>query len=135
MPAKTKGRPIGSGTGSTLLSGLSGSQTAETVLLFLALNGSGYAAEIERVTGLNKSAVFAQLRRLENAGLLARQNVGRTTVFNFARQPLAAAFQAWVEAIADELDDSERRRLSARRKPRATGKTLSFGGKPPQEKL
>lgn len=135
MPARTKGRPVGSGTGSALLSGLTGSQTAETVLLFLALNGSGYAAEIERVTGLNKSAVFAQLRRLENAGLLVRQNVGRTAVFSFARQPLAAAFQTWVEAIADELDDSERGRLSARRKPRATGKTLSFGGKPPQEKL
>ena len=133
MPPKAKGRPVGSGTGSTLLSGLTGSQTAETTLLFLALNGTGYAAEIERITGLNKTAVFAQLRRLENAGLLARQDVGRTAVFSFARQPLAAAFGEWVGRIADELDDEERRRLSARRQPRATGKKLSFGDKPPQE--
>jgi hypothetical protein len=135
MPAKAKGRPAGTSTGFTLLSGLTGSQTAETALLFLALNGSGYAAEIERITGLNKTAVFAQFRRLENAGLLARQDVGRTAVFSFARQPLAAAFKNWVERIANELDDDERQRLAARRKPRATGKKISFGEKPPQEKV
>jgi len=63
-----------------------------------------------------------------------RQSVGRTAVFSFSRQPIAAAFRVWVEQIAAELSDTEKRNLSARRKPRASGKKLSFGTKVPEER-
>ncbi len=132
--SKKNGRPRGVVAGSTVLSGLTGSQTAETVLLFIAINGSGYAAEIERITEMNKTAVFAQLRRMEGAGLLARQSIGRTAVFSFSRQPVAAAFRSWVEQIAAQLSPEERRRFSARRKPRSSGKKLTFGDKMPEER-
>ena len=131
---KGAGRPPGSSIPSSPLAGLTGSVAAEAVLLFLSINGSGYAAQIARVTNLAVTAVKAQLLRLEAAGFLERYDTGRVGVFKFARRPMAQGFAAWLDSLAQAMSLEERAVYGVRQKARSSGKKLRFEGCTPQEK-
>ena len=139
MPAESakkprRGRPARSTLIASPLASLTGSVAAEQVLFFISINGHGYAGEIERILGLSSAQAFDQLRRFEDAGFLERIDVGRTATFAFAGRPVADKVRDLVAFLASQMSDSERQSFAARRKPRATGKKLSFGNKPPQER-
>jgi hypothetical protein len=113
--------------GATLLGGLTGSEVAARVLLFLAINGEGYSQQIAEQLGLTVSGVYLQLLRFEGCGLLVRRNVGRTAMFSFnERGGDAMQAKALVVYLAGRLSLDEQAVLAARRRPRKTGKKLSY---------
>jgi hypothetical protein len=127
------GRPPGVKRPDTLLAGVTGSTTAEGILLFLAINASGHSAEIAAVLGCSQGQVYRQLRRFEDCGVLERTNVGPLGVFAFSRQPVVSGFVGWIAGLASAMTDNERAAFRARRKARASGKTLKWGAQDPQE--
>jgi hypothetical protein len=127
------GRPRGVKRPDTLLAGLTGSTTAESVLLFLAVNESGHSSEIADTVGLGQGQVHRQLRRFEDCGLLERTNVGPLGVFSFSRQPMWRGLVEWIRGVADAMPAGERAEFRMRRKPRASGKKLRWGAKGPEE--
>ena len=131
-PKKT-GRPRGVKRPDTLLAGVTGSTTAEGVLLFLAINVSGHSAEIATVLGYSQGQVYRQLRRFEDCGVLERTNVGPLGVFAFSRQPAMSGLVEWIRGLANAMPEVERAAFRVRRKSRASGKTLRWGAQGPQE--
>jgi hypothetical protein len=82
VEAKSPGRPKGTERANSLLCGLTGSMTAEGVLLFVAVNGEGYASEIARALRVGQAQVYRQLRRFEDCHVLVRRNVGSVALFS-----------------------------------------------------
>ncbi len=66
-----------------MLQALFGSTGSERVLTFIAVRGQGYAREIARSAGMGLYPIQRQLDRLESAGILFSQMVGRTRVYAF----------------------------------------------------
>ncbi len=66
-----------------MLQALFGSNGSEKVLTFIAVRGQGYAREIARWSGMGLYPIQRQLDRLEQAGILASQRVGRTRLYSF----------------------------------------------------
>ncbi len=66
-----------------MLQALFGSNGSEKVLTFIAVRGQGYAREIARRSGMGLYPIQRQLDRLEQAGVLASQFVGRTRLYSF----------------------------------------------------
>ena len=131
--SKLPGRPRGVKRPDTLLAGLTGSTTAENILLFLAINVSGHSSEIASVLGLSQGQVYRQLRRFEDCGVLERTNVGPLGVFAFSRQPAVQGLADWIQGFARAMPAAERATFRVRRKARASGKSLLWGVQGPQE--
>lgn len=113
--------------GATLLGGMTGSEVAARVLLFLAINGEGYSQQIADQLGLTPSGVYLQLLRFEGCGLLVRRDVGRTALFSFnERGGDAMQAKAFIAYLAGRLPLDEQAGFAARRRPRKTGKKLSY---------
>jgi len=64
-----------------MLEPLLGNATIEKILLYLHAYGEGYARQISRVFGIPFNAVYQQVRRLENGGVIAVVSRGRRRVF------------------------------------------------------
>jgi predicted ArsR family transcriptional regulator len=109
-----------------MLMGLVGSEDAERVLLFIQSRERGYGREIAAFWGTTQTGVKRQLERLESAGVLSSQPVGRTRVYTWsARYPFAKELQALLARAIAFLPSAERERLTMnRRRPRRTGKPL-----------
>ena len=135
LPAKPKkaGRPRGVKRPDTLLAGVTGSTTAEGVLLFLAINASGHSSEIAAVLGFSQGQVYRQLRRFEDCGVLERTNLGPLGIFAFSRQPAVQGLVRWVQGLTTAMSEGERTVFRVRRKARASGKTLRWGAQGPKE--
>ncbi len=63
-----------------MLEPLLGSRGSESVLIFLAARGEGYAREIARFFALDLSTVQHQLEKLEAGGVLGSTLKGRTRI-------------------------------------------------------
>ncbi len=70
---KAQGRPIRKYLLTTFLAGLTGSEVAEEVLLYIALNTEGYPRSIAATVNFQVSAVASQLRKLETCGIFVRR--------------------------------------------------------------
>jgi len=109
-----------------MLQGLLGSEDAERVLLFLLGRERGYGREIADFWKTTQTGVKRQLTRLENAGVLTSQSVGRTQVYTWnPRYPFAKELRALLTRAVELLPEADRERLTMdRRRPRRSGKPL-----------
>ncbi|MEN9528947.1 MAG: hypothetical protein RI932_820 [Pseudomonadota bacterium] len=91
----------------TYLAGLTGSEVAEAVLIFLTREDDSFSAFVSRYTGFGHQAIGAQLRRLESAGIVLRKNYGRAAFYSFDRSkpwipPLIESVKAYYNALRPE---------------------------------
>ncbi len=109
-----------------MLAGILGSEDAERVLIYLLTRDRGYGREISDYWKTTQTGVQRQLARLEAAGILMAQPVGRTRVYTWnPRYPFLAELKALLTRALSFLPEAERDRLRRdRRRPRRTGKPL-----------
>ena len=108
------------------LDAILGNRTAACVLLYIENYGSGYARKIATTYEMPVSVVQDQLRKLEGAGILVSQSVGRTRVFEFnPRSPTVRNLRSFLSEELDTLPNSLTKRFfRERQRPRRTGKPL-----------
>lgn len=108
------------------LEAIFGNRTVASVLLYLENYESGYASKIAETYGMPISIVQDQLVKLEVAGVLISQTVGRTRVFEFnPRNPTSKRLRAFLAAELEALpDEIIKKYFRERRRPRRTGKRL-----------
>ena len=109
-----------------MLEPLLGSVNAERCLLFILAREEGYASEMARFFDTDLYGIQRQLDRLENGGVLASYNAGRTRLYRFNpryafRRNLMALLQ---KALGFYPVDEQKRLLIVRRRPRRKGKPL-----------
>ncbi|MBM3383394.1 MAG: MarR family transcriptional regulator [Betaproteobacteria bacterium] len=102
-----KGREKREFTVTTYLAGLTGSEVAEAVLLFLSREDDSFSAFVSRYTGYGHQAIGAQLRRLESAGVVVRKNYGRAVFYSFDRSkpwipPLIESIKSYYNSLRPE---------------------------------
>lgn len=98
-----------------MLSSLFGSKNAERILLFLLVNDSCYASEIQRAFDIPLSPVQSILRKLEAAGILQFESGQKTKFFRFHPDyPLLGELKALLKAAFVQLPSEEKRKLFAR---------------------
>jgi hypothetical protein len=109
-----------------MLQGLIGSAEAERVLIFMQGRERGYGREIAAFWNTAQTGVKRQLERLEAAGVLVSEPIGRMRVFTWSpRYPFRRELRALLSRAIDLLPTSERERLLwNRRRPRRSGKPL-----------
>jgi hypothetical protein len=81
----------------SFLAGLTGSEVAEAVLIFLTREDDSFSAFVSRYTGFGHQAIGSQLRRLENSGIVVRKYYGRTVCYSFDRS------QPWVPPLIESI--------------------------------
>lgn len=109
-----------------MLEPLLGNPTVEKILLYLYVYGEGYGRQLSRIFGIPFNGIYQQLRRLEDGGVIAAVNRGRTRVFRINprypfRKELTALLAKAMEFISEE---TKGRYFRDRTRPRRTGKPL-----------
>jgi hypothetical protein len=109
-----------------MLEALFGSKNRERVLLFLYCRREGYAREMVRFYQTDLDPVQKQLIRLEQAGVIAGRQAGRTRLYQLnPRYPFKAELEALLKKSMQFLDGPERELLKpVRTRPRRGGKPL-----------
>jgi hypothetical protein len=109
-----------------MLKGLLGSEDAERVLLFILSRERGYGREIAAFWKTNQTGVKRQLERLEFAGVLSSQTIGRTRVYTWnPRYAFVSELKALLSRAISFLPESDRSKLMMnRRRPRRADKPL-----------
>ena len=109
-----------------MLEELLGSKNRERVLQFILVRGEGYAKEIADFYSSSVDPIQKQLERLEQAGVLVSQMVGRTRLFMFnPRYAFKDELIALLEKAQQFYDPKELERLMmVRKRPRRSGKPL-----------
>jgi len=109
-----------------MLEPLLGSRDAERVLMYLNCRGSGYARQMARMFGAAPSAIQKQLARLENAGVLYSESLGRTRLYRLnPRYPFLRELKALLSKALVFYPEEERQALlMARQRPRLAGKPI-----------
>lgn len=88
----------------SFLAGLTGSEVAESILVFLAREDDCYSSKISSHTGFPHQAIGSQLRRLEGAGIVLRRTFGRTSCYSFNRSsPWISHFIVSVQTYLNHL--------------------------------
>lgn len=107
-----------------MLENLFGSINKERVLIYLYVNGEGYARAIAQFYGTNLRNIQVQLDNLELGGVLVSRQEGRTRLYEFnPRWPFRKELEALLGRMLEFLPPDERERLVAgRRRPRRRGK-------------
>ncbi len=106
--------------------GITGTTTAEQVLLYLQNYGEGHARAIATTFDISLTAVQRQLIRLEESGVIVSQMKGRTRLFTWnPRYPLRTELAAFLEKALELTSKVDRERWFLQRvRPRRTGKPL-----------
>ena len=109
-----------------MLEALFGNIVVEKVLLFIFVYGDGYARKISKVYGIPVNGVLQQLQRLENGGIIAGQNKGRTRLYMFnPRYPFLKELKGLLQRAIDVLPQAEiERYYRMRTRPRRKGKPV-----------
>lgn len=109
-----------------MLEPLLGSRSREQTLIFILARDQGYAREIARFFNTDLLGIQNQLEKLEAAGVLASQSVGRTRPYRFSpRYPFLDELKALLEkALAFYPEDLRQQLLFNRRRPRRRDKPL-----------
>jgi hypothetical protein len=109
-----------------MLRGIFTSEDAERVLFYLIARDHGYGREIADHWDTTQTGVKRQLERLEAAGILIGQPIGRTRVYSWnPRYPFLRELKALLHRAVAYLPAVERARLQGnRRRPRRAGKPL-----------
>lgn len=109
-----------------MLESLFGNIVVEKILFFMQAYGDGYARGMSRVYGIPLNGVLQQLRRLENGGIIAGQNKGRTRVYVFnPRFPFLKELRDLLQKAMDVLPEEDiKKYYRIRTRPRRKGKPL-----------
>ena len=109
-----------------MLDELFGSKNRERVLQYIDVNGEGYAKKIADFYDSSVDPIKKQLERLEVAGVLVSQTVGRTRLFMLnPRYAFKDELLALLKKAREFYSPQEQERLSKQRKrPGRTGKPL-----------
>lgn len=109
-----------------MLEALFGSNSAARVLLYLQNYEEGYAREIAATFQLSVTPVQNQMRKLEEAGILASRLTGRTRIYTWnPRYPLLKPLRALLSEALKYSSEKERKAyFRKRRRPRRAGKPL-----------
>ncbi len=109
-----------------MLENLFGSINKERVLVYLFVNGEGYARAMAQFFDTNLRNIQVQLDNLEAGGVLVSRQEGRTRLYEFnPRWPLRKELVALIERMLEFYPPEELARLTGgRRRPRRRGKPL-----------
>jgi DNA-binding transcriptional ArsR family regulator len=107
-----------------MIEALFGSINKERVLIYLCVNGTGYARAIADFFETNLRNIQVQLDNLEAGGILVSRQEGRTRLYEFnPRWPLRDELLALVKRLLDFYPAEEIERLmGSRKRPRRRGK-------------
>lgn len=105
---------------------LFGNKVAEQCLLYIENYGDGYINGIAKTFDVAPSQVQAQLRKLEDAGILVSHFVGNVRTFQInPRLAIKPELSALLEKTLSLLPEAETEKyFRQRRRPRRTGKQL-----------
>lgn len=111
---------------SPVLETIIGNRSAAQVLLFLEAYGSGHANRMATTYGVSVNAMYRQLRRFEEGGVLVSRMVGSSRIFEFnTRNPTVRNLRAFLAAELELLPEEETMAYyRQRQRPRRTGKQL-----------
>ena len=109
-----------------MLESILGSVSSERVLLFILARNEGYGTEIAKFYETDLTPIQRQLDKLEEGGVLASRNAGRTRLYSFnPRCPFLKELKALLEKVMTFCPEDLRERLIMnRRRPRRRGKPL-----------
>jgi predicted transcriptional regulator len=111
-----------------MLEGLFGNSVIEKVLFYLLANRHGYATELKEALGISLNSVQIALSRLEHGGVLVRQSMGKTKLYQFnPRYPFLDELRAFLTKAYSSVPVDMRSRLyerPIRKRPRRKGKPL-----------
>lgn len=109
-----------------MLESLFGNIVVEKILFFIQSYGDGYARKMSRVYNIPLNGILQQLRRLENGGIIAGQDKGRTRLYVFnPRFPFLRELKKLLQKAIDLLPEDEiRKYYMMRTRPRRKGKPL-----------
>jgi DNA-binding transcriptional ArsR family regulator len=109
-----------------MLEPLLGSTNAERALLFVSTRSEGYASQIAKYYDTDLYGIQKQLEKLENGGVLASRQVGRTRLYSLSpRYAFLSELKALLEkALTFYPRDEQERLTTVRRRPRRKGKPL-----------
>ena len=111
-----------------MLSRLFGSEIMERVLYFLLKNEKGYPSEIRKALQVPVYSVQKALERLEFAGIVVSQTIGKTRVYEFnPRSPFIPELKALLEKAYSFLPTDHKVNFyeqHKRKRPRRKGKPL-----------
>ena len=108
------------------LEAIFGNRTAAWTLLFVQSYGDAYAKRVADTFEISVNLVQAQLRRLEESGVLVSREVGRTRVFTWNPRSLTVKnLRRFLEAELKLLpEEVTQRYFRQRQRPRRTGKPI-----------
>ena len=99
-----------------MLSSLFGSKNAERILLFLLVNESCYASEVQRVFGIALTPLQSIMNKLEKAGVLIFEMIGKTKICRLnPNYPLYNELKALLKTAFVHLSIQEKKMLFSRR--------------------
>ncbi|MBI5640448.1 MAG: winged helix-turn-helix transcriptional regulator [Nitrospirae bacterium] len=109
-----------------MLEGVFGNITVEKILFTLYVYGEGYPLGMARTFGDSVNRFQQQLKRLEDAGIVASRLIGRVRVYTFnPRYPFLGELKTLIEKAFEFLPEKEKGAYySKRTRPRRTGKPL-----------
>ena len=109
-----------------MIEALLGSLSCERVLIFLRARSQGYAREIARHFKTGLAPIQKQLDKLEQAGVLYSELIGRTRVYKFdPRYPFLSELGSFLDKVLEFYPGQQREALLMnRRRPRRRGKSL-----------
>jgi DNA-binding transcriptional ArsR family regulator len=101
-------------------------ESASRVLLFIHAFEDSYAREIAANFGLSLSTVQNQLKRLEEAGVLASRVRGTVRLYRYnPRYPFLRELRQLLDRAMQFMPESDRKKYYERRtRPRRAGKPL-----------
>lgn len=109
-----------------MLEGLFGNIVIERILFTLFVYGEAYALGLARLFGEPVNRFQQQLKRLENAGVVASRRVGRTRLYSVnPRYPFRRELMALVEKAFEFVPEVDKEKYYRKRtRPRRAGKPL-----------
>ena len=109
-----------------MLEGLFGNIVIERILFTLYVYGDAYALGLAKLFGEPVNRFQQQLKRLEDAGIVASRRVGRTRLYSVnPRYPFRKELMALVEKAFEFVPEKEKETYYRKRtRPRRAGKPL-----------
>ncbi|MCX6990985.1 MAG: winged helix-turn-helix domain-containing protein [Chlamydiae bacterium] len=111
-----------------MLEKLFGNVVIEKILFYLLVNETSYGAQIATSFGMPLYSVQVALGRLEQGGVIVRQPIGKTQVYQFnPRYPFLVELKAFLKKAYDCLPEDFKRKYyeaPVRKRPRKKGKSL-----------
>ncbi|TAN43600.1 MAG: ArsR family transcriptional regulator [Nitrospirae bacterium] len=109
-----------------MLEGLFGNVMVEKILFTLYAYGEGYPLGMAKTFAVPVNRIQQQLKRLEDAGIVASRLVGRVRIYTFnPRYPFKKELQSLIAKAYEFLPEKDKDNYyRMRTRPRRTGKPL-----------